>query len=706
MAYAYIQHRGKSRIKDSILFLLFIAALTFMAAFGARAQSPSPSPESSSSTTSSNKPVTLGGYDLTTSVEVGVRGVSVNGNDNKYRSDFNYRPGFRFFDSSFMLENKEKKSRFIDSLLVTTSGWNADPSGFTRISMEKAGMYKFDSNIRQVVYFNNLNNHARNGHTADTRHNFGDFDLTVYPFGDKLRFRFGGGYNKTDGSGTITSRAYSDEFPVTSSVDSGATDLRAGADAEVLGFNLSLSYGFRRFRDNTNYSTMGNFGYNTTNTTVIANFNRSYPIRGTTQYALFNIQRTFANKLDFTGRVIYSLTERNFEFLEIIQGRDNSNNIVDLDRFNIAGDSRRPQTRADLGLTYRITDNFRISNTFTFDRFNISGGTAFAEALFSRTSSGGPRNPVYTNTNYHRVTGYERFADTIEADFQVRDWLGFNVGYRYTKRKIDILGFNQTLPPATTPTRTLIEEEEDNQTNTFIGGFKLKPLKNWTIFADVERGDADNAFTRLANYKFTNFRVRSRWHFNNFTINVAGISKDNENPSTSTAPQGNVTGDFIANVKSRLFSAYVDWSPDARFSVSGGYNFQRVTSETDIVINTGTLVRGISRYYSRDHYAFFDVSAQPFRRLSIFAGYNHNEDLGQGDRTGALPLLISSYPFRLFTAETRIAYRITRNIEWNVGYKYIGYTEAIQPLSVGGPQDYHANLPYTSLRIYFGGGER
>lgn len=701
MAYKFNQ-RGKSRIKNNILFLLFfsVGSLLF-ATIDSQAQTPQASPSSS------NEPVTFMGYDVTSSFEFGVRGISINGNDNKYRSDFNYRPGFRVFDSSFLLENKEKKSKFVDSFLVTSSGWNADPSGFTRVTVEKVGLYRFDTNIRQVAYFNNLNNHARNGHTADTRHNFGDFDLTVYPNGDKFRLRFGGSFNKTNGSGSITSRAYSDEFPVTSRVNSGSGDFRAGIDGNLLGFNLSLSYGFRRFRDNTFYSTFGNPGYNTTNNTVISTFERTYPIRGITQYELFSIQRTFAKKLDFTARVIYSNTTRNFGFLETITGRDSSNNIVDLDRFTISGDSKRPQTRADFGITYAVTKNFRISETFTFDQFNISGGNIFAEALYTRTAAGGARNPVFTNTLYDRVTGFRRFANTIEADYQVSNRFSFNVGYRYTKRRVELLGFNQTLPPVTTPTRTLIDELEHNQTNTFIGGIKIKPMKNWLIFGDVQHGDADNAFTRLANYKFTNLRLRSRWSFNRFAINVSAITKDNENPSTSTAPPGNYpSGDFIANTKSRTFSAFIDWSPIDRFSLSTGYTYQQLTSETDIVINTGTLVRGFSQFFMRDHYAFFDVSAQPFKRVLFFASYRHNEDRGQGDRTAALPILLTSYPFKLFTAESRIAFRFTRNIEWNVGYQYIGYNERIQPLSVGAPQDYHANLPYTSLRIYFGGGDR
>jgi hypothetical protein len=698
MAYKF-NHRGKRSIKNHNSFLLFFAAACLLfGAFGARAQTPTPTP----TPTPSDERVTLSGFDVTSSFEIGLRGVNVNGNDNKYRSDFNYRPGLRLFDSSFLMENKDKKRRFFDSLQITSSGWNADPSGFTRLNIEKVGVYRFDANVRQVVYFNNLNNHARNAHTADTRHNFGDFDLIVYP-SDRFRLRFGASFNKTDGTGSITSRAYSDEFPVTSNVDNGAGDLRAGIDSKLLGFNLSFSLGFRRFTDNTSYSTFTNPGFNTTNTTVISSFQRSYPIRGITQYAFFSAQRTFARKLDFTARVMYSNTDRNIGFTEIITGRDNSNNIVDLDRFDVKGESNRRQARGDFGITYAVTNNFRISETLTFDTFNISGDNKFAEALFTRTAAGGPRNPVFTNNLNDRVTDFQRFVNTVEADYQFGECLGVNIGYRFTKRRIELTGFTQTQPPAT-PTLTSFSEDEKNQTNTLIAGFKAKPVKNLVIFGDVEHGEADNAFTRLANYNFTNFRLRARLGFNRFAINFSAISKDNENPSRSTAPQGNVSGDFIADTKNRILSIYFDWNPIQKFSLTAGYTFQRLTSVTDIVINTGTLVRGVSQFYMRDHHAFFDVSAQPVKRVSFFASYQRDEDFGQGNRSAALPILITSYPFKLATAEGRVAIRLTKNIDWNIGYKYIEYNELLQPLSVGAPQDYHANMPYTSLRFYFGKG--
>jgi hypothetical protein len=736
--------RGKSRIRIDTLFLLFFAiGGLLLSVLEVQGQAPKPSPAPSSSDS-----LTYGGYEVTSSVEVGIRGVSVNGSDNKYRSDFNYRPGFRVFDSSLLMKRQEGKGGLFDTLLINSSGWNADPSGFTRINMEKYGFYRFDANIRQVVYFNDIATHARRGHTADKTRNFGDFDFTIFPQNENFRIHLGGGYNRNKGIGSITARAFSDEYAIPSQIDSRTTEFRAGVDGKLLGFNLSLGYGYRRFLDNTEYIISNlNPGFNTTNTAILNGFDRLYPIKGTTQYTSFNAQRTFARKLDLTARVIYSSSLTRANMQETASGRDTSNNIMDADIFNIPAETKRPQTRSDLGLTYRVTDKFRISNTFTFERFNIDGSSIVNESTFSHTATGairfisGTNNqlsyPVFPSATYYRTTGYERFLNTLEGDYQINDRFSLHLGYRYTHRKIDLTGYNFTVRSAsnqgtaanptfvsvinnpsflcpvvvTSPNPATICEEEENTTQTFIGGFKAKPMKHWTVFGDLEFGEADNAFTRLANYNVTNFRLRSRWTFNRFAVNVSAISKNNENPSTSTAPQGpGITGDFIANTKSRIFSAYVDWSPLSRVSLSSGYTYQHLTSETDIVINTGTLVRGFSSFYMRDHNLFFDLTAQPLSRVSFFASYRYNTDRGQGERvpTGT-NLLVTSYPFTLFNAEAKIAVRLTKHIDWNVGYQYLGYNDRfrVDPLFwVYTPQDYHANLPYTSLRIYLGRGER
>src|SRR5574338_379014 len=65
------------------------------------AQTPKPSPSPSSN----GEGDSYGNYTVSSSAEIGARGISVNGDNEKYRSDLNYRPGVRLFNSSFFIKD-------------------------------------------------------------------------------------------------------------------------------------------------------------------------------------------------------------------------------------------------------------------------------------------------------------------------------------------------------------------------------------------------------------------------------------------------------------------------------------------------------------------------------------------------------------------------------------------------------------------------
>lgn len=662
---------------------LIITAAALAAAQGT-APAPSPSPAESR-------------FEVKSSVEVGARGLEVNGSESKFRSDLNYGPGFRLFDSSFLIEDKGENGKLFDSFLFTSSGWDGDPTSFVRTRIDKTGFYRFDSNYRRVKFFNSLNNHALNQHNADYRHQFGDFDLTIFPESENLRLRFGYSFNDTDGDGSITARAYSDEFPVKSFVKNNSNDFRAGVEGKVLGFNLLFSQGYRKFDDKTTYLLEEpNLGNNPTNNARFTTFQRTMPVKGDSYFSTFSAQRTFAEKFDFVGRFIYSSTDTDFILNEVITGRDNSNNQVDSDTFRVAGDSKRPQARGDVGVTWLATDKLRISNLFTYDRFNIVGGNLFAEALISRTAGGVPRADQLTNTLASRVTTLERIVNLVEADYQINDRVAFNIGYRRTNRDTVHVEFDRNFAESEAEEEIV---EFDNDTDTVIAGMRIKPFKNSVVYWDVEHGRADNVFTRLANKKFTNFRVRSRTSMNKFALNLSFITKDNINPGRSEEEPDR---EFAADVNSRTFSGSFDWTPNDRLTISSGYTYQRVTSSTAIIVPISNVrLEGISQYFVRDHYAFFDITARPFHRLSIYASYRIDNDQGQGDRFSTRAQdFITSYPLQFQMPEVRIVAHLTKNIDWNIGYQYYDYQERFQSA-----QDYRAHLTYTSLRIYFGRGK-
>ena len=92
-----------------------------------------------------------GPYNVVGSIEFGYRGQRVDGDVNKFKSDLNYKAGPRIFDSSFFMKTKDGQSgALFDQLMVTSTGWGADPQGNLRISMENPKWYRFETGVARL----------------------------------------------------------------------------------------------------------------------------------------------------------------------------------------------------------------------------------------------------------------------------------------------------------------------------------------------------------------------------------------------------------------------------------------------------------------------------------------------------------------------------------------------------------------------------
>jgi hypothetical protein len=211
-------------------------------------------------------------------------------------------------------------------------------------------------------------------------------------------------------------------------------------------------------------------------------------------------------------------------------------------------------------------------------------------------------------------------------------------------------------------------------------------------------------FTRIGNYNYTNIRAKSRYKpTSRVGFNLALITKDNSNPSEIA---GVSIEDFGVNIKSRIFTSSLDWTPASRFSISTGYNYHWINSKAivDYFFNSVQHPFGNSLYIVRNNFFFVETVARIAPRATLFAAYRINKDNGQGNRvadpTGNPGTLIASYPMSYQSPEARLAIKLHHRLDWNVGYQYYNYNES----TIVGPrpQNYHAHLPYTSLRFYFG----
>lgn len=710
-----------------------------------------------------------GHYTVMSTLEFAYRGQRVDGDINKFKSDLNYKAGPRLFDSTFLMKSKDGKGDLFDTLLVTSTGWGADPSGNMRISMEKPTWYRFEGTYRRFKYYRFLDNVANPTwlfspiptvanpvtglHGYNTNTQMGDFDLTILPKNEKIRFNVGYSPERYSGPAFTNYHNGGNDFWLLSNLKSRANDFRVGADGKFGPIDWTFQQGFRRFKDDSTINSA--FGLNRNTATSVAQlttFLRQEPTRGSVDYTRGSIHSLIAKKLDITGRIIYSRATSNSLYNETFTGINfntritgfpptvtgaSASNVLNPSFYNIAGNVKRPNTVGDVGITFLATDKFRISNTLHVEDFTIDGIATFSDFFsLTRTITGGTRTDTiaFTNLSANKTTQYRKFQDIIEGDYQFNRNYSVHFGYRYAHRRdiqtLSGYSLNSNAPALLTPESEL----ETNNTNAFIAGFKARFTKNWTVYFDGEHGTADNVFTRIGNYDYTNIRAKTRFTPNRKVNFNAGLIVRN---SGSPSEIANVSlNDFGVNLKTRIFTSSIDWMPTSKITVNAGYNYNWVNSDAliDYYYQAPPAASvfhhfGHALYFQRNNFFFMDVTARLNRRMTLFTSYRINKDDGQGNQlsnpTGGTPItggfippggtaavvanlggtLITSYPMNFQSPEARLAIRINRHFDWNLGYQYFAYNESkFLNTFPGSPraQNYHAHLPYMSLRLYIG----
>jgi hypothetical protein len=733
--------KSKTTLRSIGLTLILLALVSVT-----KAQQPSASPASKKTNSGSTEPVQAGddagNYTITSSIEFGYRGLSVDGDLNKYQSDLNYRVGPRLFDSSFLMRSKNGGG-LIETALVTATGWGGDPNGQVRMTFEQPKWYRFDGTYRKFKYFRFLNNFANPNwvfspsnfsvppkpftgeHGFNTETKMGDFDLTLLPKNRLIRFSVGYSPERYNGPAFTNYHLGGNEFNYPVNLKSRADDYRFGLDGTVGPIDYTFLQGFRRFRDDGSTNLGKTPGINLDPAKgQLTSFFHHEPSRGSVDFTRASIHTLVAKRLDITARLVYSDSDSNFTFIEKYSGTNwnarvsgwppgplpSTPNTLNLGQYNITGTSDRPSWLGDVGVTWLATDRFRLSNTFKVEDFKIHGDALFSD-FFSLTRPSGATTVTdtigFSNLDAHTTTDYRKYQNTVEGDFQFNARNAVHFGYRYGHRRVarSFEGFdfssNGSVPP---PARSSSSDLDENNTHAVFGGFKARPASNWSIHFDAEKGTADNVFTRIGNYDYTNIRAKTRYApTTRLSLDFAFISRDNANPSEIAGVSLN---DFGVSSKSRVFTSAVDWTASQRFSINTGYNYNWLNSNAVVnyFFNNIQHPEGRNLYYVRNHFFFIDTTAILFPRVSLFTSYRINKDTGQGarlaDPAGTPGFLLSSYPMSYQSPEARLAIKLHRRLDWNAGYQYYNYNES--PLVGPRPQNYHAHLPYTSLRFYFG----
>ena len=631
-------------------------------------------------------------YTINSSAEVGWRFLGTQGNFNQFRSDLNFDRGIRLLSSDLLMRPADGGGILFDSLLLNSFGWGGDPSQFVHAVVEKTKIYKFDATYRRISYFSNLSNFALGQHTGDTQYQVGAFDLTLLPQNNRLKIYLGYSMDYNKGLMFTTYDYQRDEFPITAPTQTSGNDYRIGADARLWIFDLSFMQGFRYFKNDTTYTIPGlEPGNNPTNSSFLTSFNRDMPVRGRVPYTRLSVHSSPSKKVDFTGRFIYTSATTRYTFIETATGNDASNNKIILDQTIVNGNAKRPNAVGDAGLTVYATDRLTLSDTFRINYFRINGGDIFMDKLLE-SKFNQPLPAIFLDTSTFTFEGLKQVQNSIEADYRFSKRFSAHLGYLYTHRAFDLGNFT-----APADSELSFDPTQENNTHTVFGGFRARPVDRWTLYFDFQHGQADNVFTRVANYNFNNYRVRAVVKpTKTLAINGSLIVRTNDNPSIT---QTGFPQPFGVNINSRIFSGSVDWTPNSKFDLSAGYTHTHVDSDAAIIFFVANAAQqlGHSLYFMRDNFVFLNSRIQLHPRAAVFAGFRVNKDTGQGDQLPTSPTeILSSYPLKFASPEIRLSVNLLKQLDWNAGWQYFSYDEKSSLT-----RDYRANLGYVSLTFRF-----
>lgn len=506
------QELANGRAGWRMFALLLLLLATAFAAIPAAAQDDS----------DANPGTNIGNYNVKQSITFGYRYVNQTGSTDVYDTFVNLGEGVRLFDQSLDVRSLNHNGALFDTLTMSSFGLGGDPNDVTRLRVSKNKLYEFTGSFRRDKNFWDYNllanplNPAGFTQITNSPHNLDlvrrntDLDLLLLP---QSRFRIRLGYNRNvqEGPSMTTANGESiisdlgDEPGLFQNWKTTMNSFRIGFDYRVAR-NTVVSYDqfLEYFKQDTS-SVDQNLNFQVSNGTPvdlglvfspgtpcaapIQNPNTIPPTiyagcDAITSYSQVGRPRTSmpTERLGFTSTYFKNL-EMNGHLTY------SSSNMSVLDGSTLfTGNVGRTQTRAttsagpanaervsaevDFGITWQVTNKFRISDTYRYYNWRIPGQWAFETSglyagaplnpdgtpsllippgQFNPTSCPPPftantcpqhnssSGPDIANGIHTRFLGENDSSNTLQLGYDFTPRFGGHIGYRYGYRNISNL---------------------------------------------------------------------------------------------------------------------------------------------------------------------------------------------------------------------------------------------------------------------------
>jgi hypothetical protein len=625
----------------------------------------------------------MGDYAWSSAIEAGYRFVDSDGSRNRFLSDLYLRNGLRLLDLHLDARSISGSGGLFDFMRADANNGGSDASQSYYLRLEKARLYRFDGTVREFNFYRYLPSFALGQHNFNLDQRASDFNLKLFP---QRTVRLNLGYSRSSAAGPLltTYSVEGDSFQVEGQSRWESNDYRLGMETSYRRWDFSVGGIYRYFKNDTGYSQEAgtvNQGNNPALTSASLDFfNRDQPTRSKATVVHGSIRGDITQRLHLVA--VGSHTHDRLKASQFDQLTGTGAGVIPtqilLNQIAAAGYANQSSDSSDLGLSYDISENISLSDSFRYYSFSVPGDVT---TLTRRSVQSRNRAPTNTATNVFdsRLTDYRSYLNTLQVQFNYGRRFSANAGWRVTHRVVSL----------TNP------DEGDGRypqaSHALISGLRFRPVKNTSLFFDYERGETDQAFVRINPLAYRRFRLRANVKVtNSFSLDSALTTTDTANPTA----QINQEGDF------RAFSVSGTWEPKERLWLTGGYNYDYLFNNADIIFYTNFRQnQGRSIYYARQNAVFVDSRIGVTRRLDLFLIYRYLQDRGAPAAAGfptSATDFVSSLPLHRHNPEARISFRFNRHTTGSISYRHYSYNEIIL-----NPEDYRANILTTSLRFVF-----
>jgi hypothetical protein len=626
-------------------------------------------------------------YNIIDSFELGYRFATIGGDGGMYNSTVNYGDGIRLLSSSLTVQSRDGHGTLFDHLLITTSGLGNDPYQSAVLRISKNRLYRYDMMWRLTNYVDPAATVSFGEHAMDTTRRMQDHDLTLFP---ESRFKLFLGYSRNLETGPALStiqlfNSQGDEFPLFSNVHRLVNEYRLGGELHVLGLRLNVMHGWEDFKEDSPQSLNGpSAGNNPNDRSTLNSFQSTQPDHGTSPYWRVGLFGEGKKLWALNGRFTYVAGKRAFALDEVSSGTDFRGTPTQL-QVVTQGNADRPALTANLTLSIFPTEHIVLTNQTSFANIRMIG-----DSYFTEISNGSVVSPTLP----FEYLGIQTFANTTDAMVHPTKWFSFHGGFEYSDRHIGSVQGQSNLGDPT-PNQPAIEQSNQLRAGTL--GFRLKPIKPLTISVDGEVGRASKPIYPISDGNYQAFRARAEYKMKLFRVGAYAKSDYNINSDILTS--------FASHA--RQYGVDGSWVPTSWFSVDASYTKLHLNTLGGINYFAGGVdVTGESSYYvSNIHSLNLGARFTLLKRVDLYAGYSHVQDVGDGRANAvgagvysALPAFqaAQTFPLRYLSPQVRVSVRITPKLRWNAGYQYYGYREQFSAA-----QDYRANTGYSSLAFSF-----